>query len=372
MAGGNSHQKAVTKALEKRIEDRVIETVSRILGAAAPVEKEVPWYERGLFWGVFSTAITLVLMVIAAESKDIRWLLFAAWPCAVMAWAVACRPLKVSRWYWRRILLLVLSIVTLAGLWSLYRALPKPEVSDTSKALRNNTDNPALEPAPTKPAKSQEPSGPPFAFTVETMIISWGSGDFIGFWLPAARDQQGCVIEPIDDLLFLRVTNNGPGFRTIINYSLEIKQKGEWSLMNKKELGPSGYLFFTLQGDAVLPPRVPIPFRSNGYSNKYPMLSMPYGNANVRKAGVVQLLSFDLIAGSKNLAPGESIRGWSAFQHQGLPDGDIRMKITDELGKIYTVPQTLMKPGPSDDITQHPILIQSLEDISACRQMADF
>ena len=75
MAGGNSHQKAVTKALEKRIEDRVIETVSRILGAAAPVEKEVPWYERGLFWGVFSTAITLVLMVIAAESKDIRWLL---------------------------------------------------------------------------------------------------------------------------------------------------------------------------------------------------------------------------------------------------------------------------------------------------------
>jgi pimeloyl-ACP methyl ester carboxylesterase len=233
-------------------------------------------------------------------------------------------------------------------------------------------DHPIRETAPhTQSLPGQEAAGPPFAFAAETMITSWGSGDFIGFWLPA-RDLQGCAIEPIDDLVFLRVTNNGSGSRMIVNYSLETKQKDGWSPMNKKELGPSGFLFFTLQGNAVPAVGVPIPFKANGYSNKYFMLTMPYGNANVKQAGVVQVQSFDVVAGSQNLTQGQSVRGWAAFQHQGLPDGELRMKITDELGKIYTVPQTLIEPGPTTDITQHPILIQSLTDVSGCRQKADF
>lgn len=216
---------------------------------------------------------------------------------------------------------------------------------------------------------SQQQEGSPFSFDVEMMIISPGSGDFNGFW-QGSGDGQRCTIEPIDDLLFLRVTNTGSGSRTIINYSLETKQNDEWSLMTKKELG-AGYLLFTLQGDAI--PRVgPVPFPSNGRVNKYPILSWAYGNANVKQSGIVQAQPFDVIAGGQNLTEGQSVRGWSAFQHQGLPDGDIRMKITDELGKTYIVPQTVMRPGPSNDIAPHPIVITALADISTCRQKTDF
>lgn len=245
-------------------------------------------------------------------------------------------------------------------------------VAHPKSALRVQVAPSKAVPSPTPlPAKPQELSETPFAFAVETMIMSSGSGDFIGFWLPA-RDEQGCSIEPIDDLLFLRVTNNGPGSRMIVNYSLETKQKDGWSLMTKKEVGPSGYLFFTLQSNAVPAVGFPIPFKANGTSNKYPILSWTYGGANVKQAGVVQVQTFDLVAGSQNLTQGQSVRGWSAFQHQGLPEGDLRMNITDELGNIYTISQTITKPGPSNDITQHPIKIQSLTDVSGCRQKADF
>lgn len=250
-------------------------------------------------------------------------------------------------------------------------ALPVAHPRPAPRAQATPSEPASGSPALSAPAKPQEPEGPPFAFAIESMLMSWGSGDFIGFWLPA-RDSQGCVIEPIDDLVFLRVTNNGPGARMIVNYSLETKQKDGWSLMSKKDLGPSGFLFFTLQSNAVPAVGFPIPFKANGNAYKYPILSWTYGGANVKQAGVVQVQSFDVVAGSQNLTQGQSVRGWSAFQHQGLPDGELRMKITDELGNMYTVSQTITTPGPTTDITQHPILIQGLTDLSGCRQKADF
>jgi hypothetical protein len=44
-----------------------------------------PWYQSTLFWGCAGAFLAIVLTVLAAMMKDIRWLLFFAWPFATFA-----------------------------------------------------------------------------------------------------------------------------------------------------------------------------------------------------------------------------------------------------------------------------------------------
>ncbi len=127
MSGGNSHQRAVGKASNEHIEKQVVQIVSKILGSGDKSEKEVPWYQTGLFWGGLTTFISIVVSVVAVTLKDVRWLLSVALPFAGLSWCVVCKPLKASSWHWRRILLLVLVSVTGLGLWKVYIALPNPD-----------------------------------------------------------------------------------------------------------------------------------------------------------------------------------------------------------------------------------------------------
>jgi hypothetical protein len=129
MAGGNAHQRSVEKARSSSIENRILGIVTSILGAGIAAQQEQPFYEKGSFWGCITTAISIILMVIAARLRDVRWLLFLALPFAVLAWFVACKPLKASRLHWRRVLSGFLTVATAAGLVVLYLKLPHPEKS---------------------------------------------------------------------------------------------------------------------------------------------------------------------------------------------------------------------------------------------------
>jgi hypothetical protein len=42
-----------------------------------------PWYQSTLLWGCIGAFLAIVLTVVAAMMKDIRWLLFVAWPFAI-------------------------------------------------------------------------------------------------------------------------------------------------------------------------------------------------------------------------------------------------------------------------------------------------
>jgi hypothetical protein len=368
VGGGNSHQQNVARTRRERIEKEVLVVVSTILGRTTPPpDKEIPWYESGRFWGGATTAISILIAVVSAALKDIRWLVFLAWPFAVLSWAVICKPLKESRWHWRWSLLLFLAIATAVGVWRLYVWLPRPESSSTK------TEKPAPTPVPVPvPVEPQALPVPSFAFSAEIKIVSPGSGDFNGFWIMKTVDgKQGCSIEPIDDVLFLRVTNSGPISTSILNYTIETKGKNGWSPLKKVDMG-AGYMLFTLQGDAWPDIGLPLQFSSNGNRTMFPILTWPYGGANIKKAGFVQLQSFDLAANAQNLTPGQAIHGWSSFQHQGLVDGPLRMTIVDELGKTHLIPETIIKPSLNDDLTRHLLMVKDLVDVSMCRQKADF
>jgi hypothetical protein len=140
MAGGNSHQRIVENTRRERIEKQVLEILSQILGGRSLSERELPYYETGSFWGGASTAIGIVIAVVAAMSRDVRWLLFAAVPFAAISWAVICKPLKLSKYHWRGWLLVVLIVSTTEGLRAIYETLPSPE-----SKLETTVDNPAVD-----------------------------------------------------------------------------------------------------------------------------------------------------------------------------------------------------------------------------------
>jgi hypothetical protein len=87
-----------------------------------------PWYQSTLFWGAGSLGIAIVLTVIAAMEKDLRWLLFAAAP---FFWFSLWEVIKSIDNLLRRSVILGGSCVLIAlGLLELFLYLsPKPVVA---------------------------------------------------------------------------------------------------------------------------------------------------------------------------------------------------------------------------------------------------
>lgn len=69
-----------------------------------------PFYESGLFWGAFTTAIAIVLVVVAARIKDLRWLLWLSWPFFCLGTWAACRYIRKASYKWVTMLLICVAI----------------------------------------------------------------------------------------------------------------------------------------------------------------------------------------------------------------------------------------------------------------------
>jgi hypothetical protein len=88
---------------------------------------KVQWYESASFWGFFSLGAGIVIAVIAAMEKDIRWLFWLASPCFIVsAWSLF-RSWLGGRPLWLCTFIAGLFIV--GGLfWMNAWLRPKPEV----------------------------------------------------------------------------------------------------------------------------------------------------------------------------------------------------------------------------------------------------
>lgn len=84
----------------------------------------LPWYERGPFWGFLSLAFAIVLTVVAAMQRDLRWLLFIAWPCFVIPFWLMCREIRRVSIKW--ISVSALSVCAAVGLFAIGGTAPKP------------------------------------------------------------------------------------------------------------------------------------------------------------------------------------------------------------------------------------------------------
>lgn len=238
-------------------------------------------------------------------------------------------------------------------------------------------------PQKSPPGEVPPPPGEPLSFAVEVELISPGFGDFIGYWL-RSQGPGVCYLDSIDDLIFFRVTNTQPIPKTIINYAAEIQlHDKKWYPMKRLDL-MTGTTVLTLSGDGVPAVGRTLQIPSSGESNAYPIMTLTTVGVNLKKAAIVQFPVFDRLIGGQTLKQGETARGWAGFQFPAVPDGTIRIKITDEAGKVHLVMPTVTKSsdeGDEDpflprlqqqDISPHLIQIGSLIDVSGCTQRIDF
>jgi pimeloyl-ACP methyl ester carboxylesterase len=231
------------------------------------------------------------------------------------------------------------------------------------------------QPAPikTRPPHSEntkDQPASPFAFAVEVRMVSPGAGFFTGFWLEQGT-LQNCSLTPIDDLVFLRITNVQAVPKTVVNYTLEHESDGKWEHLKRVNLS-SGYTLLTLQPGAVPGVGKTLNFPSNGEANGYPLMSISIGNVDFKQAGVMTFPIFDVLIGGQTLTQGQTIRGWAGFQSPRMVEGSLRMELTDELGKIYSITPTVVKGGVDEDVAPHLMTIASLSDASGCTAKSDF
>jgi hypothetical protein len=77
-----------------------------------------PFYQSTLLWGALSIAAAIVLTVVAAMTKDLRWLLIVAWPFFVLAFWELFRTI-ISAVVLRRVLIIMASFLAALGLFAL-------------------------------------------------------------------------------------------------------------------------------------------------------------------------------------------------------------------------------------------------------------
>ncbi len=247
-----------------------------------------------------------------------------------------------------------------------------PTAQEISNYIPSREPKPAPAPAITTQStgtSAKRAPGSPFAFAVEAGLVGPGSGSFTGYWLEQSG-LEGCTLDPIDDLLFLRLTNIQPDPKTVINYTLEASDKGKWYPLTRLNLA-EGYMVGTLA--KVAPPMgwtISIP--SEGSDSLYYMYSASTGAGHFKQASVMAFPIFDSLIGGHTLLKGETVRGWAAFRSLRLPAGKFRIKITDATGKTSAVIATSTKAGVGEDVAPHLLTVAVSANVSGCTRKPDW
>src|SRR5215471_1808592 len=123
--GGNSRQRAQERARLAKAAEQLVPLVVQEVQRNLPPQSRSPW-QSTLLWGAFSLAGAILITVIAAMRRDIRWLLYLSLPF----FAFSCFEFlsyfprfQTKRW----MLTLLFCIGCLFGLTWLYTFL-RPEV----------------------------------------------------------------------------------------------------------------------------------------------------------------------------------------------------------------------------------------------------
>jgi len=324
---------------------------------------EHPWYQLAV--GILGTLLSVFYMPLLIFSGILILLSFVR--------AGVVRGQKP----WIQLAAYALVAVTTFGILyfvrqAVMRSLPHVP---TAQEIWEYFETHRLEPPPqTQPTISAVPKEPavPFVVSVEVRIISPGQGMFTGYWVKYS-DASSCVIWPIDDLLFLRVTNVQSKPKTVVDYSLEIKDKGKWVPVKRMPL-LSKAMILTLNSEQGPQVGRTLNFPSHGENNIYPLMSFSAARANLRQAGIVEFLAFDPLLGGQTFVRGQTVRGWAAFHSPRMIDGEVRIKITDETGTTYPIiPATpIAAASSSEDLATHLLTTTELFDATGCTRQFDF
>lgn len=101
-----------------------------IMGKAS---RQTPWWQQSLFWGPFGILMAIILaLAVVAILKDVRWLLFVAWPCLLVSLWVATQDIK--SWRVRAICIVIVVVLAALGHYVFHSSLGPSQISQISDA----------------------------------------------------------------------------------------------------------------------------------------------------------------------------------------------------------------------------------------------
>jgi hypothetical protein len=265
-----------------------------------------PWYEGTLLWGALTTGIAIVLVVVAAMVKDLRWLLWVSWPFfALASWSV-CKG--IHNRFGRSVAIITASVAVGVGLFYGYHKLsPQQAVQVTVQRVPSASEivdelsrrlPTIITPHPQPPL----PSTPPFSVDMETGIMGINRASISPFWL-VFRCWAGVVRSPSNAAIVLRITNLLSRPSILRRLSIEINSKG-WRRALR---------FDTRAGRLV-------------------------GVGADLSKGVLIKDEQDLIKtiDDKEIEPFHTVKGWVLFQYPEEGIGPLRVVLEDTLGAAMT------------------------------------
>ena len=152
---------------------------------------------------------------------------------------------------------------------------------------------------------------------------------------------------------------------------MELKKKGKWRPLKRVNLA-SGYLIWTLKSVSVPPVGETLNFPSKGDGAAYPLMSITTDQVDYKKAAIINFPIFDALIGGQSLIQGQTVRGWAGFQSPIMAEGELRIKITDEIGKTYSIVPTITNSSADEDVAPHLITKVALTDVSGCARKSPF
>jgi len=207
-----------------------------------------------------------------------------------------------------------------------------------------------------------------FTAEVELRVFSKGDEGSNSFWIMWHRENR-CLITPIDTLLFMRITNLKSQHTTVTGYSVEVlTNNNEWSRLHKLDLRASNEtpIFTMMKG---YPPHADT--RAITLPPGAILMNHSIDDDNLANAGVVYLDLLDDELETKSIVPGDSVRGWVAFnfQHKKIDmRNQIRLTLIDESGETDKFYLNVNPDEEKVNILRHPIAVGPSFDVSGCKR----
>jgi hypothetical protein len=181
----------------------------------------------------------------------------------------------------------------------------------------------------------QQEAGDGFSVILENKLVSFG-GDYVtGFWLEQPGP-NGCMLSPAQMVLFFRITNLKPFSTMITHFSVEGSFFNSWRPLTKLKIQTGQILWVSRKGLPLTCTRgVPINFPEP--QGEGSLLNSRIADEDFERACVVELSTLDSAIANRDLVPHQPIRGWAFFQVPDSASVNIRVNITDEVGKLFNI-----------------------------------
>jgi len=263
----------------------------------------LPWYESTLVWGLVGVGVGIVVTVVAALTKDPRWLLLIAWPIfSVAFWLIFNSSIGPRRAMW--LLTVGACVLTGGALDWLSNALAPAPHADAAPSS-----------AATESAK--------YTVGIRSTQVFTGKGP-LAVYMVGYNSFHGSTVSPVMALTNILIHSNSNEPNTIESYRVAVGKTANGPWVDLVPIPLQGTALYMLGLKTVPSPKDAI-IGKGAYILGAPHLTTD----DMKIAALLQPYPTFESQLSRPIQPHSTIGGWAAF--------DVRDRNDDAMGNFYKV-----------------------------------